>query len=315
MPDNVADLGEFGLIAAIADRLPQGDDVLVGPGDDAAVVAAPDGRVVATTDMLVEQRHFRRDWSSAYDVGRKAAAQNLSDVVSMGARPTALMVGLGAPPDLPAEWVLELADGLRDESAIVGASVVGGDTVRADVVVISVTALGDLGGRDPVTRSGARPGDRVAVCGRLGWAEAGLQVLSRGFRSPRALVQAHRRPEVPYQLALRAAAAGDMTSMCDISDGLLADVGHIAEASGVAVDIDPAAFEVPPPMRDFAAALGADPLHWILTGGDDNGFAATFAPGSSLPEGWSVVGSVGEGTGVTVAGKEYEGPGGHVHFS
>ena len=315
MPDNVADLGEFGLIAAIADRLPQGDGVLLGPGDDAAVVAAPDGRVVATTDMLIERRHFRRDWSSAYDVGRKAAAQNLSDVVAMGARPTALLVGLGAPPDLPADWALELADGLRDESALVGASVVGGDTVRSDAVVVAITALGDLGGREPVTRSGARPGDQVAVCGRLGWAEAGLAVLSRGFRSPRALVEAHRRPEVPYALALSAVAAGGVTAMCDISDGFLADVGHIAEASGVAVDVDSAAFEVPAPMRDFAAALGADPLNWILTGGDDNGFAATLAPGVELPDGWLAVGVVAEGTGVTVAGKKYEGPGGHVHFA
>jgi thiamine-monophosphate kinase len=314
MPDNVADLGEFGLIAAIADRLPQGKGVLVGPGDDAAVVAAPDGRVVATTDMLVELRHFRRDWSSAYDVGRKAAAQNLSDVVSMGAQPTALLVALGAPPDLPAEWALALADGLRDEAALLGASVVGGDTVRSDAVVVAITALGDLSGREPVTRSGARPGDRVAVCGRLGWAEAGLAVLSRGFRSPRALVEAHRRPEVPYQLALDAAAAGGITAMCDISDGLLADVGHIGEASGVAVDIDPAVFEVPAPMRDFAAALGADPLHWILTGGDDNGFAATFAPGVAMPAGWRAVGTVSAGSGVTVDGKEFEGPSGHVHF-
>ncbi|HEX6232240.1 MAG TPA: thiamine-phosphate kinase [Jiangellaceae bacterium] len=314
MPDNLADVGEFGLIAAIADRLPQGKDVLVGPGDDAAVVVAPDGRVVATTDMLVELRHFRRDWSSAYDVGRKAAAQNLSDVVSMGAQPTALLVALGAPPDLPVEWALSLADGLRDESALVGASVVGGDTVRSDAVVIAITALGDLRGREPVTRAGARPGDRVAVCGRLGWAEAGLAVLSRGFRSPRALVEAHRRPEVPYQLALDAVAAGGVTAMCDISDGLLADVGHIAEASDVAVDIDPAGFEVPAPMRDFAAALGADPLHWILTGGDDNGFAATFAPGVAMPAGWRMVGTVSAGSGVTVEGKEYEGPGGHVHF-
>jgi thiamine-monophosphate kinase len=314
MPDNLADLGEFGLIAAIADRLPQGENVVLGPGDDAAVVAAPDGRVVATTDLLVEQRHFRRDWSSAYDVGRKGAAQNLSDVVAMGARPTALLVGLAAPPDLPADWALELADGLRDESALVGASVVGGDTVRSDAVVVAITALGDLGGREPITRAGARAGDVLAVCGRLGWAEAGLQVLSRGFRSPRVLVEAHRRPEVPYEPVLRAVAAGGITAMCDISDGLLADAGHLAEASGVAIDVDPEAFDVPAPMQDFAAALGADPLRWILTGGDDNGFVAAFRNDAELPDEWVAVGRVEAGAGVTVAGKEYEGPGGHVHF-
>ena len=159
----VGDLGEFGLIAAVVARFRVTPDVLLGPGDDAAVVAAPDGRVVASTDLLVEGRHFRRDWSSAREIGRKAAAQNLADLVAMGARPTALLVGLGAPPDLPADWATGFADGLAEECALVGATVVGGDVVRSDAVVVAVTALGDLEGRAPVTRSGARPGDVVAV--------------------------------------------------------------------------------------------------------------------------------------------------------
>lgn len=314
MPDNVADLGEFGLIAAVTERFPQGAGVLLGPGDDAAVVAAPDGRVVVTTDMLVENRHFRRDWSSGYDVGRKAAAQNLADIVAVGAWPTALLVGLAAPPDLPAAWALELADGLRDESRPLGASVVGGDTVRSDAIVVAVTALGDLGGRAPVTRAGARPGDVVAVCGRIGWAEAGFRVLSRGFRSPRVLVDAHRRPEVPYDAAPEAVELG-VTAMCDVSDGLLADLGHIAEASDVAIDVDPAALAVPDPIRDIAGALGADPMQWILTGGDDNALVATFPAEVALPERWRAIGTVTAGDGVTVAGERHEGPAGHVHFS
>src|SRR6185369_5374016 len=109
-------------------RLPASPSVLLGPGDDAALIAVPDGRVVATTDVLVEGVHFRRDWSSALDVGHKAAAANLADIAAMGGTATALLVGLGAPADLPVSWVLELADGLRDEAALVGASVVGGDT-------------------------------------------------------------------------------------------------------------------------------------------------------------------------------------------
>lgn len=314
MPDNVADLGEFGLIAAVTGRLPQGDTVLLGPGDDAAVVAAPDGRVVVTTDLLVEHRHFRRDWSSAYDVGRKAAAQNLADVVALGARPTALLVGLATPPDLPVDWVLGLADGLRDEGEPLGASVVGGDTVRSDTIVVAVTALGDLGGREPVTRAGARAGDIVAVCGRLGWAEAGFRVLSRGFRSPRVLVDAHRRPEVPYDAGPQAIELG-VTAMCDVSDGLLADLGHIAEASGVAINVRSATMDVPDPIRDIAGALGSDPLQWILTGGDDNALAATFPPDAVLPERWRVIGEVSAGEGVTVDGETYEGAGGHTHFS
>lgn len=314
MSDNVADLGEFGLIAAIVARMPQAAHTIVGPGDDAAVVGAPDGRVVATTDLLIEGNHFRRDWSSSYDVGRRAAASNLADVVAMGARPTALLVGLGCPANLPSEWVLGMADGFREEGALVGVSVVGGDVVRSATVIVSVSALGDLGGHRPVLRSGARAGDVVAVAGRLGWAAGGLAVLSRGFRSPRLLVDAQRRPEVPYEAGLAVPESG-VTAMCDVSDGLLADLGHIAEASGVAIDIDPDALSVPDEMRDAARALGADPMSWILTGGEDHALVATFPHEASLPDGWRPIGTVVEGTGVTVGGAAYEGGAGHDHFT
>ncbi|PZF83277.1 thiamine-phosphate kinase [Jiangella anatolica] len=314
MPDSVGELGEFGVIDAVTARLPQGPDVLLGPGDDAAVVAAPGGRVVVTTDLLVENRHFRRDWSEPVDIGHKAAAQNLSDVEAMGARPTSLVVGLGLPADLPASWAVSLADGLGAEAALVGASVVGGDVVRSPLVVVSVTALGTLSGAEPVTRAGARAGDVVAVCGRLGWAEAGYQVLSRGFRTPRAVVEAHRRPQVPYGAGAEAAGLG-ATAMCDVSDGLLGDLGHVAAASGVSIDIDPALVEVAGPLREVASALGADPLTWVLTGGDDNALVATFPAGVELPERWTVIGSVAAGSGVTVAGEEYDAPAGHDHFA
>ncbi|MGH3388795.1 MAG: AIR synthase related protein, partial [Actinomadura sp.] len=148
----IGELGEFGLIARITQVLTQGPAVDLGPGDDAAVVRAPDGRVVATSDLLVEGRHFRRDWSSAYDVGRKAAAQNLADVAAMGAHPTALLVGFAAPPETPVAWAVALCEGLRDECEVVGASVVGGDVVRAPAITVAVTALGDLSGARPLTR-------------------------------------------------------------------------------------------------------------------------------------------------------------------
>lgn len=288
--------------------------VLLGPGDDAAVVAAPDGRVVVTTDLLIEGRHFRRDWSSAYDVGVKAAAQNLADIAAMGARPTSLVVGLGAPPTLPVSWCEELADGLRDESATAGAVVVGGDLARADAVTVAVTALGDLEGRPPVTRAGARPGDVVAVSGRLGWAAAGLAVLRRGFRSPAALVAAHRRPEVRYPAGPEAAQLG-ATALVDVSDGLLADLGHVAAASGVRIQLDRDAFAVPDRLRDTASALGVDPLSWVLTGGDDHALAATFPETVALPDGWATVGRVLDGDGVGVPGWELPARGGHDHFA
>ena len=288
----VAELGEFGLIAAVTARLAQGGDVLLGPGDNAAVLAAPDGRVVVSTDVLVETQHFRRDWSSGQDVGAKAAAQNLADIAAMGAVPTALVVGLAAPAELPAEWALALADGLAEEAALVGASVVGGDVVRSPALItVAVTALGTLRGHPPLTRSGARPGDIVAVAGRLGWAAAGLAVLRRGFRSPRALVGAHRRPEPPYAAGPEAARLG-ATSLVDVSDGLVQDLGHVARASGVRIGLAGSAFDVAAPLRDTAAALGVDPLGWVLGGGEDHALAGTFPPGVDLPEGWRVVGRV-----------------------
>ncbi|MGZ4632612.1 MAG: thiamine-phosphate kinase [Actinomycetes bacterium] len=313
MDGTVGELGEFALISAITQRLGTSTAVL-GPGDDAAVVAAPDGRVVASTDVLVEGRHFRRVWSSASDVGHRAAAANLADIAAMGAVPTALLIGLAAPADLPTEWVLELADGLREECAFVGASVVGGDVVRSDTLVVSVTALGDLEGRDPVTRSGARPGDLVAVAGRLGWAAAGLAVLTRGFRSPRVLVDALRRPAPPYAEGPRAAALG-ATAMVDVSDGLVSDLRHVAEASGVALVLSSDAFHVPQEFRDTARALNADPMAWLLAGGDDHALAATFPPDVDLPMAWSVVGRVEDGEGLLVDGEPYVGAGGWTSFA
>jgi len=316
--ETLGSTGEFGLIEAVTKGLSTGEDVLVGPGDDAAVMAVPDGRIVITTDLLVEGRHFRRDWSSAYDVGRKAAAQNLADIMAMGARPTALVVGFGAPADLPTAWALELNQGLVDECELVDVSIVGGDTVQSDKIVVSVTAFGSLDGRPPVLRSGARPGDEVAYIGRLGWAEAGWAVLARGFRSPRAVVEAHRRPQPPYAEGPRAALAG-ASSLCDVSDGLLADLGHIAVASDVVIDVHSPALTVPEPLQAVAAATGVDALKFVLTGGEDHALVGTFEP-ADVPESWTVIGSVAEGNEerpagrVTVDGAPYAAESGHAHF-
>lgn len=317
MQGTVGELGEFGLIREIAARLPQTPAVELGPGDDAAVVAAPDGRVAATTDVLIEGRHFRRDWSTAYDVGRKAAAQNLADIAAMGGVPTALLLGLVVPAELPAAWVLELMDGLRDEAKVASAAVVGGDVVRGDTVMVSITALGDLQGRPPVTRAGARPGDLIAVTGWLGWSAAGLAVLTRGFRSPRAFVEAHRRPEPPYPAGPAAAQLG-ATAMLDVSDGLVADLRHIAVASNVRLDLHSDAFDIPVQMADIAQAVGVDPLVWVLSGGEDHALVATFPPDVHLPSRWRVVGQVHPptpGPAVTVDATAWEGPGGWDHFS
>jgi len=378
----VAELGEFGLIAALSQWLPRDPRALVGIGDDAAVLAAPDGRVVATTDFLLEGRHFRRDWSGAGDVGHKAAARSLADVAAMGAEPTGLLVALAAPPDLPVSWARELAAGLAAECARAGASVIGGDTARASCVLLAVTGLGDLAGRDPVRRSGAAAGDLVAVAGPLGHAAAGLALLSaglylpggatpfsRGNPSPRTplgdppdprgkpfppgplrLIAAHLRPAPPYDAGPEASDLG-ATAMIDVSDGLLADLGHVAAASGVLIDVASARLRPGEPLLAAARAVAAARRHpgppplppslsrtdrgtpashpdsqpgegpaaearrWVLTGGEDHSLAATFPPGVSLPSRWMVIGEVRQGHGVLVDGRPWPGSPGWDHFA
>ncbi|MCT2584790.1 thiamine-phosphate kinase [Actinophytocola gossypii] len=319
MPDSdepretVADIGEFGLIGRVTAGRRQPATTLLGPGDDAAVVAAADGRVVASTDVLVEGVHFRMDWSTPEHVGRKAIAVNMADVAAMGAVPTALLVGLACPKSTDAGVAEALAAGMWQEAARAGAGLVGGDVVAADQIVISVTALGDLEGRAPVTRGGAMPGDVVAVCGRLGWSAAGLAVLGRGFRSPVTVVGAYRAPEPPYPAGPQAALAG-ATAMIDVSDGLLADLAHIAEESSVAIDVRTSLVQVHQRLVEVASALGADARHWVLTGGEDHALAATFPDPREVPDGWVTIGTVGRGGGVTVDGLPYEKPPGWQHW-
>ncbi|WP_414696425.1 thiamine-phosphate kinase, partial [Pengzhenrongella sp.] len=180
------------MLALIFPLLSPGPATLLGPGDDAAVVAAPDGRVVVSTDVLVEGRHFRRNWSTGADVGWRAAMQNLADIAAMGASPTSLVVTLVAPADLPVSWVTGLAGGLAAACGPHGVGVVGGDLSGGDLIVVSVTVHGDLAGRPPVLRSGARAGDVVAHAGVRGWSAAGLALLGagRGEVAP-ALVRAY----------------------------------------------------------------------------------------------------------------------------
>ncbi len=286
-------LGEF----AVIDRLVRGrrepDAVLLGPGDDAAVVSSADGRVVVSTDMLVQGRHFRLDWSTPHDVGRKAIAQNAADIEAMGARPTAFVVAFGAPGDTPAADVDALVDGMWDEAARIGAGIAGGDLVSCPQWVVSVTVLGDLDGRPPVLRSGAKAGSVIAITGDLGRSAAGLSLRDKGIEGFDELRRRHLVPEPPYGQGAVAAAAGAQ-AMIDVSDGLVADLRHIAEASGVGVDLSTAALTADHDAVDAAAAIvGADAWAWVLGGGEDHALVACFD--GSAPAGWRVIGRVLDG--------------------
>lgn len=272
--------------------------------------------MVATTDMLVQGRHFRLDWSSPVDIGRKAVAQNGADIAAMGARCTGFLVALGCPANTSVDVTDGLTEGLWLEAERAGASIIGGDLVQTDTIVISVTALGDLEGRNPVLRSGAQPGDVVAVTGTLGRSAAGFAVLQSGSTIHDSLVDAHRVPTPEYEQGAHAALAG-ATSLTDVSDGLIADLSHIADASSVAIDIDSGALVISDDIDSAAKELGVSALTWVLTGGEDHALAGTFPSAASVPDGWAVVGRVSEirsGPGVTVDGEQFTAAAGWSSF-
>lgn len=307
----VGDVSERQVLARILDVLGGTSRAVVGPGDDAAVLAVPGERVVVSTDTLVHGPDFRLAWSSAFDLGFKAAAVNLADVAAMGARPTALFVALAMPESTTLAFVEDLARGLREGCDVLapGCAVEGGDLTASDTLTIAVTAVGVLDGRAPVLRSGALVGDVVAVAGALGNAARGLALLFQRFRdadgapvpvdldalddTERGHLAAQLRPRPPVQLGVVAAQAG-ATAMMDVSDGLLLDATRLADASDVTVALDP--FD---DARD-------------LRGGEDHALLATFPAGAELPEGFRIIGVVRprQGVPVLVDGHEPHGPGG-----
>ncbi|WP_417235211.1 thiamine-phosphate kinase [Arthrobacter sp.] len=307
----VAGLGESGLLERILPRL-QGADMLLGPGDDAAVIEAPGGRFVFTVDTLVQDQDFRLLWrngyrSTGYDVGWKSAAQNLSDINAMGAVATAAVISLTLPPATPVVWAEGIAEGFTAAVRELGAQrcgLAGGDLSSGGELSITAALTGSLSG-PAVLRSGARPGDVVAVCGVLGAAAAGLSLLESDLPhaalddAARNLVALHCRPRPPLWAGPAASAAG-ASAMMDISDGLVRDGGRIAHASSVAINLDSAALhrllaEMSSGGVDVMAAaerLGGDPLDWVLAGGEDHGLLACFPRSTTLPAGFHPVGSV-----------------------
>lgn len=306
-------IGEFELIARVTEGLEVSSDVVVSVGDDSAVVALQ-GDTVVCTDILIENVHFKRQWSPAHAVGRKAVAVNVSDLEAMGCRPSSVVVALAFPKDTDPQWVVDFEAGVRDECRAAGVSLIGGDMSSAQIIVACVTAIGDTMGRRPVTRAGARPGDVLAVRGNLGLSGAGLVVLQRGFGSPKDAVAEHLTPSVQYGQGMVAADAG-ATAMIDVSDGLLADLGHLAEQSGVQIDVETDLLPVPDAVARVAAATGKPAVGFLLAGGEDHALAATFPPAAELPEGWRRIGEVRAGSGVSVDGSAYDGARGWDHFA
>lgn len=328
-PGTSEHLGEAGILARLLTHVPGGDRVEVGPGDDAAVVTLPGNRLVITTDTMVEGYDFLAGTTCARWIGHKAAVQNLADVAAMGARPIALVAAVSTPACTPAEWFEQVTAGLTRRAGEDGAQLVGGDLGRADRPTLTITAVGALRDGEPaVLRSGARPGDVLAIGSpALGRSAAGLAVVLSGTvrvdgdgtvhiaqgtdgtlpaSSPhattpsdpalltrlRGLVAWHNAPDP--DLTLGWTGGREATAMMDLSDGLVRDGGRIASASGVQVDLDPVALggDVDA-LTPLATMLGADPWDWVLHGGEEHAMLATFVPGT-VPEGFRVIGAIRE---------------------
>ena len=304
--NTLANLGESESLRRTIGKLIQGEYAIVGPGDDSAVVSSADGRFVVTTDTMIEGHDFKLEWSSGFDLGFKAIASNVADVAAMGAKPTALVVAIALPGETQISWLEDFADGLNAglSQLAPGASVVGGDLARADQVFISVTAHGDLEGLEPVLRSGAKPGDILAVAGTLGKAAAGLELLQSEISDAKNafddLVSIQLRPMPPIPAGVLASKSG-ATSMLDVSDGLAKDASRIAKASGVTIQIDKSALLGFEAVLELAALrLEVTPENWVLFGGEDHALLATFPEGADIPREFKPLGRVLEPTGVLV---------------
>jgi thiamine-monophosphate kinase len=252
---------------------------VVGVGDDAAVLQPTAGhKLVVTTDVLVEGLDFTAELSEPEDWGWKAVVANLSDLAAMAAEARWLVLALSVPEATPVATLERVYAGVGEACRAFGVALVGGDVSAGPALSLAVTALGEA--ERPVPRSGARPGDRLCVSGPLGAAAAGLALLQAGDPAAASLLgrfpglaAAHRRPRPALAMGLALARAG-ATAMIDVSDGLAGDALHLAEASGVGVEVHDAAVPLAPGVAEAAALLGRDPLELALGGGEDFVLAA-----------------------------------------
>ncbi|MEA2433331.1 MAG: thiamine-monophosphate kinase [Actinomycetota bacterium] len=300
---NVSDVGEFGLIARAAERFGDAPEGEVWSGDDCAVLQLEGRNMLLTTDTLVEGVDFELAWARGTDVGWKAVAINASDVAAMGGTPMRCVATLVVPRSTPLAFVDDLVDGLAEASRQHGAAVVGGDVSRGLEIALGLAMIGVSGG-SPVLRSGAEPGDAICVTGTLGAAAAGLLVLRGKEAAPAARERLSARQLRPHARVKEggAIARGGATAMIDVSDGLIADLGHLLAASGVGCTIEP---QTIPIDADASEVMGAEAGELALHGGEDFELLFTI-PTANIA---GVVTALEEfNTAVTVIGEATDGP-------
>ena len=305
---------EAGLIAQLRDLFHASfqTGVEIGIGDDAAVILASSKKLVATVDMAVEDIHFKRGWSTPFQIGAKLTTANLADIFAMGATPKYLLVAAAITEVNNSQMVSELAKGIRSVADKYEVAVIGGDLSRAEKMSLSITALGEISEK-PITRSGAKVGDIVYVSALPGLSAAGLAILTRGLDRPRYVVEAHLNPKLNAPDKLIQVA----TSMCDISDGLVTDASHIASASTVSINLSKDKLMSGSDFKDLAelaVELGEQVFDWILTGGEDHFFLATVDPKNASDEIGLEIGVVEMGNGEVLLDGEKIQKAGYQHF-
>jgi thiamine-monophosphate kinase len=266
--------------------------VRVGIGDDAAVVTTQPQSII-TSDMAVEDVHFKLEWSSAFDIGRKITAANVADILSMGAQCDYLTASVALSGNETMQWIENLARGMKHEADAAGALIVGGDIARGPKIVISMTAVGSA--QSPILRSGAKAGDSLYLSSLTGWSAAGLELLTREVSINSAIAERalseFSAPTLDYSSDFSGA-----TAMADVSDSVLIQAEQIAEASGVQLVLDQVLISQASEFKDLctlADELKVDVFQWILGGGEDHVLLAT---GESLPG--IRIGSVVAGSGI-----------------
>jgi len=277
MPEALS--GEDALIAQLAGALPALRHTRLGIGDDAAVVeGAGDDLLLVTTDLLMENVHFRLTWGDCRQLGWKALAQNLSDIAAMGGAPTHAVIALGLPEHLTPQQAVDLYRGIGELAAQSGTDIIGGDTIRSvGPLTVGVTVLGRVAAAEVLTRSGGRPGDALFVTGALGAAAAGMRVLDSGQSAPPALqpaILAQLQPQPRLAAARALATSGCVTAMMDLSDGVATDLQRLCRASGVGAIVERERLPIAPVVFDAHAWLAShgqscDPVLLALQGGED----------------------------------------------